>query len=220
MRADRAALVALSLLTLVVFAGCPRQVPPEPAPSVPPELPSVPRPAPSGEPLEAGDVIVVTVEAEEDLSDTWRLAADGSITYPLLGVLDLAGLTSNEVAWTLRQGLADGYVQDPRVSVLVKERAARRVLVLGEVRAPGYYAFSEDMRAVEALDEAKGPTPWAAPGRVTVTRRVDGAEQVFEVSLAPPYGEGPGFALSPGDVVTVPEEADRQAGPVRAGASP
>ena len=121
-------------------------------------------------------MIVVTVDAEENLSDTWRLDADGSLTCPLLGVLDLAGLTSTEVAWTLRQGLADGYVRDPLVSAVVEKSAARKVLVLGEVRAPGHYACPRGMTLAEVITEARGTTHWAALHQVTVARRVDGAE--------------------------------------------
>src|SRR5690606_7780336 len=85
------------------------------------------------------DVLDISVWRDPDLSRTLPVRPDGMISLPLLGDVQAEGQTPDELAQKLRQGLAP-YIQDPRVSVIVREVNSTRVYVTGEVAQPGAYA--------------------------------------------------------------------------------
>src|SRR5690606_20190111 len=94
----------------------------------------------------------------------WRLSGvvraggvrpDGMISLPLLGDVQAEGQTPDELAQKLRQGLAP-YIQDPRVSVIVREVNSTRVYVTGEVAQPGAYALRGRMSLVQVIALAGG----------------------------------------------------------------
>ncbi len=165
----------------------------------------VPRPELSPDVIGATDVFEVRVHLEEELSGDFRVDGDGTINYPLLGTLEVDGLSPSGVAGVIRDGLADGYLLDPQVTVLLKEQNSRKVSMLGEVTRPGRYKFRDGMTLVEAIAEAGGTTESAVLTAVILTRHVEGKE--YSVDL--PYrditeGRAPDFSLAPGDIVLVP----------------
>jgi protein involved in polysaccharide export with SLBB domain len=156
--------------------------------------------------LGSGDVFHVRVFREASLSGDFMVGADGSIQYPLLGVLRVEGLTTGDVATKIRSALAGSYLKEPHVTVLLKETKSKRVLVLGQVQKPGTFAFLDDMTIVEAITLAGGFTKIAAPDAVQVTRMVDGEDQTHTVALDRIVkGRASNFGLAPGDIVFVPE---------------
>lgn len=188
------------VLVLLFAAGCPRQVDPTPAAATPA--------APFRELLGPSDVLEITVYREESLSGTYRLDAEGTVVYPLLGELVLTGKTATEVARVIRAGLADGYLVDPQVSVLVAEYNSSKVTVMGEVGKPGRYPYREGMTLVEVIAEAGGPTESALLQMVRVTRIVDGEETAVEVPFKEiTQARAPDFVVHPGDSVFVAESA-------------
>jgi polysaccharide export outer membrane protein len=165
----------------------------------------VPRPELGSDVIGPTDVFEVRVHLEEELSGDFRVDGDGTISYPLLGTLEVAGLSSSGVAAKIRDGLADGYLLSPQVTVLLKEQNSRKVSLLGEVTRPGRYTYRDGMTLVEAIAEAGGTTESAVLAEVYVTRHVGGEE--FSVEI--PYrditqGRAPDFSLAPGDIVLVP----------------
>ena len=165
----------------------------------------VPRPELAPDVLGPTDVFEVRVHLEDELSGDFRVDGDGTISYPLLGTLDVDGLSSSGVAAKIRDGLADGYLLDPQVTVLLKEQNSRKVSMLGEVTRPGRYTYRDGMTLVEAIADAGGTTESAVLAAVFVTRRVGDKE--FSVEI--PYrditeGRAPDFSLAPGDIVLVP----------------
>ena len=165
----------------------------------------VPRPDAAPDVLGATDVFEVRVHLEAELSGDFRVDGDGTISYPLLGTLKVAGLSPSGVAALIRDGLADGYLLSPQVSVLVKEQNSRKVSVLGEVTRPGRYAYRDGMTLIEAIAEAGGTSISAVLSGVILTRQVEGKEYSVEL----PYrditeGRAPDFSLAPGDIVLVP----------------
>jgi polysaccharide export outer membrane protein len=118
--------------------------------------------------------VTVTVFDHADLTGTFTVESDGSLTYPLIGRVKAAGLTLREFEDALKKGLADGYLKNPQVSVSMDEYKSQRVFVMGEVRAPGAYQLTGNMTVIEALAKAGGLTPTAAE-EVLVVRPVAGA---------------------------------------------
>ena len=85
----------------------------------------------------SGDKISVRVYGEEGLGGEFQVQADGSIDFPLVGSIEAAGLSQNALAREIEVKLADGYLREPQVTVVVLERANLEVSVLGAVQSPG-----------------------------------------------------------------------------------
>ena len=153
------------------------------------------------------DTLSVRVFQEPELSfETLQVDASGTINFPFVGAVPVAGLTPGKAATEIQTRLADGYLNDPIVSVFVKEFNSRQVFVLGEVKNPGPYPFSDGMTIVEAIALAGGATDDGLPNRTSVARIVDGQEVNITVRVnSIKSGEEPNFTLLPDDIVNVPE---------------
>lgn len=137
--------------------------------------PILPRSTPAvmhGDPgykIHAGDQLNVQVYGEQTLSQPVTVLQDGSIQYPLVGRLQVAGSTPAEASEKLRSSLMK-YLKHPMVTVGVNQEGASSVLVLGNVKTPGKYVVRSGARVSDALAAAGGlgPTDGALPdARVT-----------------------------------------------------
>lgn len=165
-------------------------------------------PVQTREALATGDELEVRVFDEERFDGTYEVQADGTIDFPYLGGIVVDGRTAAEVAELIEVRLADGYLHHPQVTVTIKVRGNREVSVLGQVKDPGSLAFQERLTLVQALSLAGGLTEFAAPRRVSITRRTGSGDQTatFEVSLTEIIkGAAEDLSLRPGDIVFVPE---------------
>jgi polysaccharide export outer membrane protein len=123
--------------------------------------------AQAAESLQAGDVYrigpkdLVSIEVFEipELTVDLRVSEDGAIDLPLIGDVEVKGLTENELAIKLKTMLELRYVQRASVRVEVKEFRSRPISVIGAVKTPGPLAFSGRWTLLEALTAAGGLTP-------------------------------------------------------------
>ncbi len=129
-----------------------------------------------------GDVLAIDVFGNEDLSRVPTVQTNGSIAFPLLGEVQVAGLTVAEVQRKIRNLLAKDYLVDPQVEVKVKEYQSQYVSVVGEVNSPGRKPIRGRMRLVDALLEAGGFRETSS-GDVMITR-TDGAFDDGKKSIA------------------------------------
>jgi len=156
--------------------------------------------------LGPGDVFEVRVYGEPELSGVYQVGADGEVVFPLCQRVAVGGLAPNDAAGKLRACLAERFMRDPQVSVLVKEYNSKKVFVFGEVQKPGTFTYEDGMSIVQAVTLAGGFTRTAAQNNTSVTRRVNGAEQKIRVTVQDiALGKAPNFTLEPGDIVFVPE---------------
>jgi polysaccharide export outer membrane protein len=171
-----------------------------------PPPPIIPMDSPADTALGPGDVFVVEVFGEKELSGKYRVAANGTIDYPLLKNVKVGGMTPTEVAAMLRKRLAQGYLKDPSVSVFVETYNSKKISVLGQVSKPGTFNYMNNMSIIEAITLAGGFTPIASKNDVTVTRTENGKTRRFLVPVDD-VGEGraANYLLRPGDIVQVPE---------------
>ena len=116
-----------------------------------------------------GDVLEVEVYDDPDLSGLVTVQHGGEISFPLLGDVDVNGLTSREVRDALTRLLAKDYLVDPQVAVRVKEHRSQWITMVGEVVRPGKYFLQGSKTLLELLTEAGGFTPHAS-GEVVVSR--------------------------------------------------
>src|SRR4029077_16260136 len=99
---------------------------------------------PSDYKLSTDDQIAVDVFGEDDLRTSARVNTDGAVSLPLLGSVQLAGLTLNQAANKLTDLYGRDYLVNPKVSVMLIAYARRRFTVLGQVNRPGSYDMPED----------------------------------------------------------------------------
>lgn len=120
-----------------------------------------------------GDDLEINVFGLPELSQHARVSDSGDVSVPLLGNLHLAGLSSNEAQALIERRLASGYfVNNPHVSVYVKEYTAEGISLMGEVNRPGVFSALGAHRLVDLIQTAGGLTDKA--GRtVTVAHRDD-----------------------------------------------
>ena len=156
--------------------------------------------------LGAGDVISVRVFNEPQLSGDFQIGQDGTIDFPLIGEIKVAGKTTDEVARQIKHGLEKGFLRQAFVSVVIKSFRSKRVYVLGEVAHPGILTYQEGMSVVQAIAQAGGFKKTASRNSVIVTRTTKKGEKRIVVPVEKiTEGKAPNFLLAPGDIVYVPE---------------
>jgi polysaccharide export outer membrane protein len=106
--------------------------------------------------LGKGDVLTISVYDEPDLTLTAiPVRPDGMISFPLIGDVQAAGRTVDELTQSIAQRLA-GFVIEPRVAVIVTQFNSLDYTISGEVRSPGVYPLVTDVRLSEAIARAGG----------------------------------------------------------------
>jgi polysaccharide export outer membrane protein len=108
--------------------------------------------------LGAGDVIRITVFQNPDLTLETRLSETGQVSYPLLGPINVGGMSVAQAEKRIADGLRSGnFVKQPQVSVLVVQVRGNQVSVLGNVNRPGRYPLElADTRLTDILAAAGG----------------------------------------------------------------
>lgn len=151
--------------------------------------------APALSSLQAGDQISITVLGDEDLSGAYELDPRGFITMPLVGQVQAAGLSPQDLQAEISTRLSEGYIVDPKVSVELA--SLRPFYILGEVKNPGSYPALADLDVFKAIATAGGLTPRASSGSYIIYRGVGAQRREI-----PARDETPVF---PGDSIRVKE---------------
>ena len=110
-----------------------------------------------------GDVLEVETFQEEQVSGEFLVESTGAITFPLLGSVPVAGLTSGEIAKQLEELLERDYYVDVQLKVEVKVFASQPVTLLGEIQNPGTYYLEGRTTLTELLAKVGGLKPSAGP---------------------------------------------------------
>jgi len=159
--------------------------------------------------LSPNDIVLVKVFEEPDLDSQHRISQDGTINFPLIGVVQISGRTVAQAAATLRDRLLKGYLRNPQVRVNVIEYASRRITVLGQVQRPGSYVLPSEERVdlLQAIAMAGGFTRLADEGKVLVRRNVNGVETIIKVNAHAETKNSSSqlFEVQPDDKITVGE---------------
>jgi len=157
-------------------------------------------------PLRTGDQIQVQVPNWEELKSgvTYTINADGSIVLPLLGRVEVEGITITEVSKKIEQQLVN-IIVDPKVRVSIVTPRTPIVSVVGEVRTPGRFEITVGERLLPALALAGGLTEFAATNRIYVLRSQPEMLRIrFRYDdLVGGIKPGSDFKLRDGDVIVV-----------------
>ena len=156
--------------------------------------------------IQAGDILVVSVWKEADLSSEVLVRPDGGISFALVGGLQAAGRSVDTLRTAMEEKLRK-FIPDPAVTVAVKQIGGNRVYVIGKVNRPGEFMFSQPIDVMQALSLAGGTTSYADVNDIRILRRAEGRQ----VALRFKYGEvergrtlDQNILLKSGDTVVVP----------------
>ena len=161
------------------------------------------------------DIVQVSVWRNPELGISVPVRPDGKISVPLVGDVDAAGRTPDEVSADIQQKLGQ-YVRDPQVAVILTDLRSHeylsRVRVTGAVRQPVSVPFRPGMTVLDAVLAAGGVTEFAAPDRSELYRKSSEGETttMHKVRLDRILNHGEletNYSVAPGDVITVPERA-------------
>lgn len=107
------------------------------------------------------DVLSITVFDEASLSGKYVVEGDGSFAFPLVGRMQVTGMSVRDIESALAARLSAGYFVNPHLTVAVEQYRSQRIFVVGEVRNAGTYTLNGDMSLIEALAKAGSTTPIA-----------------------------------------------------------
>lgn len=159
-----------TLLTVVaLFAG--QAAAPTPASAVPGQAP--PPQFNAVYLIGPTDVLGIKVFGEDALSNTYTVDSDGSITFPLLGRVQVAGKSTRQIEEHITKLLDGDYIKRPQVSVEIAQFRSRSIFVIGEVRNPGRYQIQGPQTLLEVIAHAGSTTP-AASNTIIVQRYKEG----------------------------------------------
>jgi polysaccharide biosynthesis/export protein len=119
--------------------------------------------------LGAGDLLQVTVFESQELNCKVRVSSRGYITLPLLGQVDVKGMSAREAEIHIEDLYGERYLQDPHVSVFVEAHVSQRVTLLGQVKNPGTYDYPTKLRLMDVMALGGGLSEQA--GRTVQVRR-------------------------------------------------
>lgn len=156
--------------------------------------------------LGSEDIIEVSVWKEADLTKVLIIRPDGKISFPLIGDIQAAGLTTEELRENIRQALAE-YIDGVTVSVTVQQINSLKIFIQGEVTQPGVYELKSNFTVLQAISLAGGFTIWAKEDRIIIYRKEGGGMVSIPVNYKKIIsGEDPGqnILLIRGDTIVVP----------------
>jgi polysaccharide biosynthesis/export protein len=152
------------------------------------------------------DVLDIAVWRDADLSRVLPVRPDGYITMPMAGEVMAAGKTPTELADEIKAKLSP-FVQDPRITVIVREVNSSRVFVTGEVTHPGVYPLRGRVSLLQIIAQAGGFTDFADSDDIVVIRADDKTRHIpirySDMVKADAEGERD-LILRPGDTIVVP----------------
>lgn len=122
----------------------------------------------------AQDLLEISVFGIEDLSRTVRVNSNGQISLPLIGGVMAGGMTIPELEKAIGTKLEKGFLQNPQVSVFVKEFTSQRVTLEGALKKPGIYPLTGRTTLLQAIAMAEGVDDLADLSGIVLFRQVDG----------------------------------------------
>jgi polysaccharide export outer membrane protein len=153
--------------------------------------------------LAPDDIIDIAVEGHDDLKEEATILPDGTLTVPIIGSMQVAGLTVDEFTQKLKQGMSVELNQ-PDVTVTVHQSQPRQVSVLGTVKNPGLYDYKQGWHLLEALAASGGPID--IPAMTEATLVTGGGRTTVPIDMEKLLDGGDpseNRELAPGDVLLV-----------------
>ena len=130
----------------------------------------------------SGDILQIMTWKEPDFSrEEVLVRIDGKISFPLIGDIQAQGRSPLEIQKEIETGLKD-YVDNPIVTVTVKNPESQKFYVLGEVQKTGEYRLIKGLTVLQAFALAGGFTDWASKKEIILLRYENGKEKVYNIN--------------------------------------
>lgn len=159
-----------------------------------------------------GDLLEIKVFELEQLSQVVRVSEDGSITLPLLGRVEVDGLTQDGITQKLTGLLQAKYVKKPQVTIFIKEYKSKQIAVIGAVEKPGSYELVGRRNLLQMVSMAGGFTE-KATNEIFVLRSdgLSGTAVSIPIDLQDLLLNGNqklNIPIEPNDVINVPVDRE------------
>jgi len=155
-----------------------------------------------------GDVIDIKMWRQEDMNMQVVIAPDGVISYPLVGRIEVAGLTYPELMRVMEKALGK-YYNDPSIAVNVVKVSNQKVFVLGEVANPAVLQIENDLSVLEALTRTGGIDPNARTNNLLLIRGGIDDPTLLTIDIDAVFSKGDlsqNIYLQRGDILLVPSK--------------
>jgi polysaccharide biosynthesis/export protein len=130
-----------------------------------------------------GDVLRIMVYDSPDLNTVARVNSGGTITFPLVGQVQIGGLTIAQAAEKIARKLADGYLRSPQISIFVEEFRSKKAVIMGQVRNPGLHELPGPISLLELISRAGGLAEGAGDTATIRRKAREGEEQLLQIRL-------------------------------------
>ena len=164
--------------------------------------------------LKPGDTIAIQVFQDSKLDRQMVISTTGMISFPLVGQIKAAGLTTPALESVLKARLRDKYTNDLDITVSLISASQQdddlkpRFFITGEIRSPGSYPIRVKTTLMQGIALAGGLGTFAAKQRIQVRRKINGNESILQFNYGA-FESGTDFTgninLQAGDVIIVPE---------------
>jgi protein involved in polysaccharide export with SLBB domain len=161
--------LSILVLSALILVGCGHSHP------GPPNLPTPSQSTVVG----PGDLFEVSIVGEKDIPKVFRIQPDGTIDFPYIDRLMVAGLEPQQIEEAIKKALVDRKIlSDPQVTLVVTQYNSKKVSIVGSVQKPGSLPWTEGMKLVDAISLAGGLTSLADGDHVLITRVIPGNRTV------------------------------------------
>ena len=156
--------------------------------------------------LRQGDTVLISVWREDTLQRQVVVLPDGSITFPLIGRVEVAGLSTPEIEQSITIKLKK-YIPEPIVTVVIVGIDGNRVYVSGKVMHPGSIVLSGPTTVLQAISIVGGLDRFADENGIKVIRAKPGGQEILPVDyrdIVSGRSVSTNILLKAGDTVVVP----------------
>jgi polysaccharide export outer membrane protein len=156
--------------------------------------------------LRQGDKVLISVWREESLQREVVVLPDGSVTFPLIGRIEVAGLSTPEIEQSITTKLKK-YFPEPIVTVVIVGIDGNRAYVMGKVMRPGSLIISGPTTVLQAISIVGGFDKFADESSIKVIRAKPGGQEVIRVDykeIISGKNISTNIQLKAGDTLVVP----------------
>lgn len=156
--------------------------------------------------LRQGDTVLISVWREDSLQKEVVVLPDGSITFPLIGRVEVAGLGTPEIERRITAKLKE-FLPEPVVTVVISKIDGNRAYVMGKVMHPGSLIISGPITVLQAISIVGGFEKFADEGGINVIRAKSDGQEIFPVhykNIISGKDMSSNILLKAGDTIVVP----------------
>mgnify|MGYP006191721315 FL=1 len=163
--------------------------------------------------IASNDLLEFDIFGVPDMKRDIRVNASGLVSLPLIGPVAVAGLTAQDAEKLIAARYEEKYLQDPQVSLFIKEFTTQRITIEGAVAKPGIYPVTGQLTLLRALALSGGFAPYANINQIVVYRNgAAGQREQFVYDLDKVRaGEEQDASIQSDDVIVVQRSASRAA---------